>query len=337
MKKTIIAGAISGLLATGMLLYSCQKEQQTGNPANTQNEYKVSASNNLLAFKTVEDYKAIADNPSAEAKIKFTNYASNMNGFTPMSKLTATETRGTDHEDIESDFLKGILNKDAAVQIGDYIYKISVKKEKVFVLHKSDISNYKDVVAGNTNNAKVRSFSINDEVLTLTGNKSTLRGSGNSEGTMNYPDDGGTGGGGGGSGGTTCETGISNQYDGKVISENGQATNITTVAHYYRYGIYFTLFARILDVPPTNSPYVFDFTGGIPASAGYVYYAKRKECNTPVSYPRVDPGRFINNTTQEYQSYDGSKTLNEVYFFYRVKNKNTSQYCTLYVGFRQNK
>ena len=118
MKKTIIAGAISGLLATGMLLYSCQKEPQTGNPANTQNEYQVSASNNLLAFKTVEDYKAIADNPSAEAKAKFTDHVSRMNDFTPMSKLT--DMRG-DYEDIESDFLKGILNKDAAVQIGDYI------------------------------------------------------------------------------------------------------------------------------------------------------------------------------------------------------------------------
>ena len=54
------------------------------------------------------------------------------------------------------------------------LYKISVKKEKVFVLHISNSSDYSDVVSGNTNNAIVRSFSIYDEVLILTGNKSSL-------------------------------------------------------------------------------------------------------------------------------------------------------------------
>ena len=155
-------------LAAGIFLYSCKKEETPlqQNPANT---FNVSVKKDLLVFKTTDDYREIVDNSSQEEMIKFTENVKSMNDFSSYHEYFSAKnpTLLSEPSVIHNDFLQTILNKDAAVQIGNYIYKIDKAKEKVFVIHSSHANEYNDIVRGNTGNPNILEFSTSDDVLNL--------------------------------------------------------------------------------------------------------------------------------------------------------------------------
>ena len=317
MKKTILSAFAFVAIAASITIYSCKKETQTQlqQPPSAASDFNVSVKNNLLVFKTTEDYRNVVDNSSPEQMVKFMSEVKAMTNFTSYDKQYFSKNPSVlvDSTLINSDFLKTILNKDAAVQIGNYIYKIDIANEKVFALNASHETEYNDLVNGNTSNSNVQSFSTGDNVLDLIEESGQKK----AESTMLF-----------------CkEDGIGDKHEEKRLFENNQPTNIFAITNFDRYGVYFSLYAQIYDVP-ANSPYVFEFTGGIAAGAGHIYYHKR--CSDTKDYEISTAGVFRTNIKQEYEAYHGATSLNKVYFYCRIKNTKTKLYTTPYLGFRMN-
>lgn len=288
-----------------MFLFSCRKQPAGAPPAEVGSE--LSVKNNRLVFSSTASYRGIVDNTPQEYMEAFMVRVKGMTNFTSyheyLSSKGTAETHGI--AGIGNEFLETILNKDAAVQIGNYIYKIDPGNERVYALKAEHEKEYADLVSGNTANPNVYEFSTSDDVLDLIE-------SGEKKGDQAL---------------LCSESGIGGRHISYPIA--GGTKN--AYADFDRYGIYFSLHATIYPQGSWPSPYVFEFTNGI--GAGYIYYHVR--CDNTVSYA-VSSGGSWTGTTQKYQSYQGSKNLNKVYFYYRVQNSSSGQYETPYFGFRVN-
>jgi hypothetical protein len=267
------------------------------------NEVNVSVKNELLVFKTTDDYRRVADNLSSAQMIKFVNDVKNMDYFLSYYEYFSNNKQAllSDGLIIDPDFLQTVLNKDAAVQIGKYIYKIDVQKEKVFTLDTAHAGQYSDVVSGNTANSNIRAFSIGDDVLDLT------------SGTRNAPgdDDGGSGGGGTGGPCNSCTVGenqnvpLDTIYSVPFVSGT-ENREINCKIKYERYGIYFTLYSRM------------DHPSG--TSVNQTYYLIDVDIYYHI-YNGVTNGPYTDTKTSnlaegalKYQSYNGSKRLTWIWF-----------------------
>ena len=312
MKKTILSAFAFVAIAASITIYSCKKETQTQlqQPPSASSGFNVSVKNNLLVFKTTEDYRNVVDNSSPEQMVKFMSEVKAMTNFTSYDKQYFSKNPSVlvDSTLINSDFLKTILNKDAAVQIGNYIYKIDIANEKVFALHASHEDQYVDVVNGNTSNPNVQSFSTGDNVLDLIEESGQKK----AESTMLF----------------CSEDGVGGRHLSELLNDG---SGKTAYADFNRYGIYFSLFASISPQGSWPSSYVFDCTGGI--NYGDVYYHAR--CGSTDDYQTTTSGTWTAQT-QKYQVYSKTTSLNKFYLGYRVKN-TAGTYLTGYVVIRVNK
>lgn len=74
---------------------------------------------------------------------------------------------------IGDDYLASILNEDWIVQIGDYLYRVNIPNEKVFVLPVKHIDQYDQLVEENLKNSNIMVFSTDDDVIELVENGMT--------------------------------------------------------------------------------------------------------------------------------------------------------------------
>jgi hypothetical protein len=309
---TIILAAALILLA-----YSPRPAIAQGQPSGVIN---VSLKGDRLAFASIADYKRAVDEPSEKTKKRFLGTVAALKGFTSFGQkqdsLLARQTTPGNTLLIQDEYFAAILNTDLVVQIGDYIFRVNPSSERVYALPVANKKEYADLIAENTRNPNIRTFSTNDDVLDV------IKGGGKGPEAL------------------SChETGIGS-YHREAQVGNSQTGLQKANVDFARYGIYFTLFAWLA---PANSsfPSTFEFTGGIAANQGYVYYHVR--CGNTASYAiSLIPSVDTNKQQQKYQSYQGSKTLNEVYFFYRIKfhpsfwiGPSTPLYSP-YVGIRVN-
>ena len=294
MKKTILSAFAFVAIAASITIYSCKKETQTQlqQPPSASSGFNVSVKNNLLVFKTTEDYRNVVDNSSPEQMVKFMSEVKAMTNFTSYDKQYFSKNPSllSDSTLINSDFLKTILNKDAAVQIGNYIYKIDIANEKVFALHASHEDQYVDVVNGNTSNSNVQSFSTNDNVLDLieeSGQKKT-------ESTMLFCKEDGIG--------SYAET---TNY---IYVDNDGEIRLKGDLAYRRFGIYFHLFAEGFIVDRLTN-IMTSINMKIEVDYNSWYYHVR--CGKTVG--PYTPGPFSGAGHYKYDSYEGSSSLNKVF------------------------
>ena len=73
MKKRMTAASTFALLATGIMLYSCQKTQLEQGVQSTESNYTAQLRNDLLTFTSVNDYTDIANDPDNKRREKFIN------------------------------------------------------------------------------------------------------------------------------------------------------------------------------------------------------------------------------------------------------------------------
>jgi hypothetical protein len=173
-----------------ILLSSCKKEVNTPaspNPATTSgspfnrgpiasNEFNVSMNNNLLSFKTSDDYESLVNNPDAGKEQRFQQVVSGFAGYKSHNAQVIAASKQQD-DPYRDELFGTILNSDDAVEIGDHIYKIDMPKEQVFVLPSIHADQYPDLLGEKTSNPNVEVFGTHEEVLDLvkTGGKSNPR------------------------------------------------------------------------------------------------------------------------------------------------------------------
>jgi len=153
---------------------SCRKDSfASANSSKTSHSQKdvgndvpgVSTDGQMLVFNSDEDYENVVsvgydgranDAILAIEQMKFERYA---------DQSVAKTTYDDFNSDIDATLAR-LLNKNGAIQIGQYIYKVDVQKDSVFAIDaRYKESNYQDLIDGNTNNKRVVGFSTDEEVL----------------------------------------------------------------------------------------------------------------------------------------------------------------------------
>lgn len=271
-----------------MLMFaSCAKE--TLNPVPIElPSFKVESG--MLHFETTEDYRTMTDMPSEPLRAAFLSKVKGETGFTSANRAAALGAKSSDTDLlflIDDPYFKEMLNEHLCVWIDDHIFRVNPEDGKVYVIPSSEVGDkYDDLVAQNTGDQDVREYPIDVNVLDVVDDPQAL-----------WP---------------FCnESGIPSKYDQELFNDN---SGITASATYAKYGIYFTVFAKIDPIGSSNPTYDFYFKGGVPGNEGHVYY--RQKCGNTVDYNIRSSGTWY-GTYRKYQSYQGSKGLNKLYFFFK--------------------
>jgi hypothetical protein len=171
MKKVIYGGVFLALISVSVI--GCKKSTVKPKEESIESQQLKTSlyrtDDKMLIFNTVPDFDAIIERAGedlySELKaLEFMSYA---------------ETLSSEQENVlDDEFLSWVLNKDLAVQIGNYIYKIDKPNSTVYALSVSQASSYADLIAKNTSNKYVLTFSTEDNVFELLGEvESTEKGS----------------------------------------------------------------------------------------------------------------------------------------------------------------
>lgn len=120
MKKLFLIQTMT--LFSIMSIISCKKEHPINVTSTIQNQI-VTVKNDLLIFSSTEAYRSLVDNSSADQMNAIMDEIKTMDNFTSFFEYYSIKNPSilSDSASINNEFLQTILNKDAAVQIGDYI------------------------------------------------------------------------------------------------------------------------------------------------------------------------------------------------------------------------
>ena len=291
------------------LLLSTASPLLAAEPSNP-GDVKISLASDRLAFASIADYRAVVDEPSDDTKKKVTLAIKSLGGFTSfLKKQHPSQALKTYDSSLSSliadDYFASLLNSDLVIQVDKYIFRINPSTQKIYVLQTKYENEYKDLLNENTRNPHIKVFSTEDDVLEQ----------------LEEADDSNTR-------KLIChESGIGSKHD------SVQFMSFMVKADFNKYGIFFSLSGSVQPYSGSGFSMEFNFTGGIPASKGHIYYHVR--CRSTADYEIVSRGSW-HLTNQTYQSYQGSRNLNQVYFFYVLDDKMGNP-RTRYVGFRVNK
>lgn len=166
MKKLIYVSIIGLAVGTGFI--GCKKEiypkKNTDTLSTNSSLAKIEMAslyrveNGMIVISSVEDFDSIINIVDS----KFCQDLINLN-YTSYKETIKDDSLNT----IEDEFLSALLNKDQSVQVGNYIYRINKATEKVYVIHKSHIESYQDLVSENISNKNVLEFSTEENVFEL--------------------------------------------------------------------------------------------------------------------------------------------------------------------------
>jgi hypothetical protein len=157
-----------------------------------------------------------------------------LNGFTSMLDYYANNSSYTikgritsDTLPFEDEYLANFLTPEGVIEVGDYVFKINMPEEKVFVLHKDNIgSHLTDLYNENVIKDIVFEFSTNDEILTLL-----------EEGYTGSPIENGKV--------EICrQSGAPSDKDYEQINYGGNVYRLNVKAVYQKAGIYFSLIGK---------------------------------------------------------------------------------------------
>lgn len=310
---------LNSFIISVILFSACKKETKTyltqteTSKSTTTNEnllakeFNLNLVNNRLIFKTKSDYQKVVDNPSKEISDKFTLCLNNYSDFNSYSDFKKNK-KITNKEDLFNDpYFESMLNADKIIQIGDFIYRINPKNEKVFVLSSKYENEYSDLVNENVDNENIKVYSTGDDVLDLVENN--LAG----KNVSLFCPEGGVGG----------------DADGVDFTVPGTNRTSRAAVDFNRYGIYFSLFARIWP-SVGGSEFVFDFNGTL----GYIHYKVR--CGATADYGLITGGNQNQSSEQRFQSYQGSTNFTNYFFAFTPRINSASPALSRMVVIRRN-
>ena len=163
MKKLIYGTLFLTLVGIGVT--GCKKENKL--PLVESNQSEISANGKMLIFESVESYEKSVEYSSEEKREKLLSNISKLNFKNYFSVEHLNSKSGNDSIQEMDDFLGQLLNEDGCIQIGNYIYKVNLQSEKVFVLPVANSDEYQDLVNENKSNKNIRQFTTNDDVIYL--------------------------------------------------------------------------------------------------------------------------------------------------------------------------
>jgi hypothetical protein len=315
MKKLVFRGSFIALVGIGLI--GCEKEAITQhgkvNNSINKNEVNYFSNDTLLVFRTVEDYEVAITDITNEEEIDFVTRIKELS-YTSYSEHL--ENEGGQAEDLIGDnVLNTILNKDWVVQIGNYLYRVNMQLDKVFVLPVTHASYYNDLVSQNLENKNIRQFSTGEDVVYLAES--------GDPGEKCGGIDGGT---------YRC---YAQSYQGQIIKtfSNGSVWRLNPFVGFFRAGVYFKLSSqfevyRYLSASSeTNGQVVDDISGNDVTIEMFVRgpqgWWKKRPCNSG-STGTINSGFHYSqsiNGKDKKTVYSGTRNLNGYYFFVQGRAK----------------
>jgi hypothetical protein len=279
------------LLAASLFIASCAKEKDQTTPTALP-DYTIEKG--MIHFTTRGDYEAMVNMPSVALQEAFVNAVRQSNEFTSAEKALEVGSRSTDSDllaMIDDPYFRELLNERLCIWIDDHIFRVNPEDGKVYVIPSAMYEEkYGALLAEDTEDEDVKEYSADLNVLEEVDRPDAL-----------WP--------------FCSESGVPSQYAQVYLNDN---SGRYASARYAKYGIYFTVLARVEPQGSSGVFFHFYFRGGVSEEEGYVYY--RQKCGNTVSYQARSEGTW-HATYRKYQSYQGSKGLNKVYFYFKpIKN-----------------
>ncbi len=162
--KIIKRNFILSILAAIALMYSCEKENSHNIGVNSEYNFKVINSDNILKFASEEDYEAAIDFLNLTGIEELKKFEKNLK----FSSLRSKYDDDFDQCEIEDETFATLLNFEKQIIIGDYLFTIDATTDEVFVKQLfNDSSTLKS-------NQEFR-FTFEDDIFSLLNNENELK------------------------------------------------------------------------------------------------------------------------------------------------------------------
>lgn len=172
--KKIRATIIATLLIIIFISFSCQKEnvfEMENTPIIPKSQelldFEVYNENNTLNFPTLKDYEKAINYLLNSGDY---SYLENTFDFESMRKYYLTKGN-IENIPVEDPLFSSIVNSQGVIIIENHIYVIDIKKEKVYVIIRSEDCDYDDELVKNIENneksLEISTYSTNDNVLDI--------------------------------------------------------------------------------------------------------------------------------------------------------------------------
>ncbi len=268
---------------------ACNKEEIEPKDVTSKNS-RITLDNNRIKFDSYQDYESHIHNYElSEEPQKF------IADFKSRYTLTKARSGSSFPDSLNDEFLESILNDNSIVQIGDYLYKVNLFTDKVYVLNTDYESEIIDLVSENISNTNIKEYSTSDHVIDLVeGLEGAVSRCCGGVGGGEYP------------------------FPQTVLGEvNGAEVTMTGGVRFLTAGIYFSLTGKVFYFPQTNSMRDYVKTALHMKSPGCWY--KKKPCrNNDI---RTKNGGYIlpwgNDNSRVHNLYSGMRNLNGYYLFVR--------------------
>lgn len=281
MMKKMIYGTLF-LAAVGIGIVGCKKENKL--PLVESNQSEISSNGKMLIFESVDSYEKAVEYTTAEKRERLLSDISKLNFKNYFSVEHLNSKSGNNSLQEMDDFLGQLLNEEGCIQIGNYIYKVNLQSEKVFVLPISNSAEYQDLVHENKSNKNIRQFSTSDDVIYLAES---------------------------GDSGEKCGGIDGGEYVSDVV-DFGNNIRCQAMVKHFRAGVYYRTTARFVPL-----------TSGVLSSElevkGPEAWRKRRPCDSGTTGTSPAGVKVSGTTQQLWEFYSGTRNLNGLYLFARIK------------------
>jgi hypothetical protein len=306
-KNSTISSLFVGIVVimAMFMVMGCEKDTSKGNSENVEPSNttlilpEIQYDGRMLVFNTSDDYGSYVNNPDSVTVVSLTKQTETL-GFESYYSKCKEVGFDKNKDIIQDDYLASILNEDCIVQIGEYLYRVNVASESVYVMSSQFIEQYEDLVNEDITNKNIMKFSTDEDVIDLV-----------ETGLDGCKD----------CGGCAADEFLTDYVDITIAYH-------TVTAHgkveYYKAGIYFGLYVHAYFTP---SYYINKALLVMEFKTPLAWWQKRPCCND-CDYS-VSSGTYMSSSTASELHdvlYSNIRGLHGYYLFARVKIYN------VYVG-----
>lgn len=216
----------------------------------SQNNYNMTVRNDVLTFASISDYKKVIGGLNKEQKIEFLSYLNSNVNFSSLAKNKDSEL----FKNLSDDFIEFLVNKDGYINIGNHVYKLDPSSKVVAVVESSKFNaEIKTQLDSKTyTSSDVRVYSMLDDVLGLVESNTPPSNS------RLFCGESGAG-----------EDEKSQHIDLNSPNGGGNCGWVDCWVAYKKFGIYFHLYARYINMCNTRTIYIHKTPVGGKVKCGY--------------------------------------------------------------------
>lgn len=216
----------------------------------SQNRYNMTVRNDVLSFATTADYKKVIGGLNKEQKLEFLSYLNSNVNFNSLAKNKDSEL----YKNLNDDFIELLINKEGYINIGNNVYKLDPINKVVAVIESSKLNAElkAQLDANNYTSADVRAYSMLDDVIGLVESNTPPTSA------KLFCGESGAG-----------EDEKSQHIDLNSPNGGGNCGWVDCWVAYKKFGIYFHLYARYINMCNTRTIYIHKTPVGGKVKCGY--------------------------------------------------------------------